>query len=164
MRRRKFLQLAGTSTLLAASAGQVRADDTRLVVDAKGDGTLLRFTEADLMALPQVTFATSTIWTTATAQFSGPSLASVLEAADADAADSQIRMTAINDYKVDIPRAWVEPASPIIATRIDGAPFGIREKGPLWLVFPFDSDARFRTEEVYSLSIWQLTQIQIIKA
>ena len=162
MRRRKFLQLAGTSTLLAASAGQVRADDTRLVVDAKGDGSLLRFTDADLMALPQVTFATSTIWTNAIAQFSGPSLDSVLEAAGA--ADGDIRMTAINDYKVDLPRTWVEPASPIIATRIDGAPFGIREKGPLWLVFPFDSDDRFQTEEVYSFSIWQLTQIQIIKA
>lgn len=162
MRRRKFLQLAGTSTLLAASAGQVRADDTRLVVDAKGNGSLMRFTDADLMALPQIAFTTSTIWTDATVQFSGPSLESVLAAAGA--ADGDIRMTAINDYKVDMPRAWVEPAAPIIATRIDGAPFGIREKGPLWLVFPFDSDDRFQTEEVYSFSIWQLTQIQITKA
>ena len=162
MRRRKFLQLAGTSTLVAASAGRVRADDTRLVLDAKGDGTALRsFTDSDLMALPQVTFTTSTIWTTAAAQFSGPSLASVLAASGA--ADGDIRTTAINDYKVDIPRVWIEPASPIIATRIDGAPFGIREKGPLWVVFPFDSDDRFQTEEVYSFSIWQLTQIQIIK-
>jgi hypothetical protein len=162
LRRRKFLQLAGTSTLLAASAGRVRADDTRLVVDTKGDASELRaFTDADLMELPQVTFATSTIWTDATTQFSGPSLASVLAAAGA--VDGDIRLTAINDYQVDIPRVWVEPASPIIATRIDGAPFGIREKGPLWLVFPFDSDDRFQTEEVYSFSIWQLTQIQIIK-
>ena len=162
MLRRKFLQLAGTSTLLAASAGRVRADDTRLVVDTRGDGTELRaFTDADLMALPQVTFATSTIWTDATAQFSGPSLSSVLEVAGA--VDGDLRMTAINAYKVDIPRVWVEPASPIIATRIDGAPFGIRNKGPLWLVFPFDSEDRFQTEEVYSFSIWQLTQIQIIR-
>lgn len=163
MLRRRFLQLAASSTLLAASAGRVHANDTRLIVDGQGDGTDLRaFTDADLMALPQVSFNTSTIWTNATAQFSGPSLASVLEAAGAQ--DGNIRMTAINDYKVDMPRAQIEPAAPIIANRIDGAPFGIREKGPLWLVFPFDSDDRYQTEEVYSFSIWQLTQIQIIKA
>lgn len=163
MLRRKFIQLAGLSTLVTATAGQVRADDTRLVVDGQGTGADLRaFTDADLMALPQVTFSTSTIWTNTVAQFSGPSLATVLDAAGAR--DGQLRMTAINDYKVDMPRARVEPSAPIIANRIDGAPFGIRDKGPLWLIFPFDADARFQTEEVYSFSIWQLTQIQILKA
>lgn len=163
MLRRRFLQLAGSSALIAASADQVRAEDTRLVVDARGDGSDLRaFTDADLMALPQVSFTTSTIWTNAEAQFSGPSLAAVLAAAGAG--DGDLRMTAINDYKVDMPRDRVEPSAPIVATRINGAPFGIREKGPLWVVFPFDSDERYQTEEVYSFSIWQLTQIQILKA
>ncbi|MDX5414196.1 MAG: oxidoreductase [Rhodobacterales bacterium] len=163
MLRRRFLQFAGSSALIAASASRVRADETRLVVDTAGDGSDLRaFTDADLMALPQISFTTSTIWTNAEAEFSGPSLAAVLAAAGAG--DGDLRMTAVNDYKVDMPRGRVEDSAPIVANRIDGAPFGIRDKGPLWLVFPFDSDARFQTEEVYSFSIWQLTQIQILKA
>ena len=163
VRRRRFLQIAGASTFLAAKGGQLRADDIRLVVDRLGDGTdLYAFTDADLMALPQVSFTTSTIWTAVPARFSGPSLALVLDAADAP--DGDLRMMAINDYKVDMPRARVEPALPIIANRIDGVPFGTRSKGPLWLVFPFDSDPRFQTEKVYSFSIWQLTHIQILRA
>lgn len=145
------------------SAGRVHADGAKLIVDGQSDGTDLRtFTDADLMALPQTSFTTSTIWTAGPARFSGPSLAAVLAASDARNGD--LRMTAINDYKVDMPRSRVEPGAPIIANRIDGRPFYVRDNGPLWLIFPFDADARFRTEAVYSFSIWQLTQILILKA
>lgn len=149
--------------LAMVSAGQVRADDARLIVDRQGDGSDLRaFTDADLMALPQTSFTTSTIWTPEPMRFSGSSLAVVLD--DANAREGNLRMIAINDYKVDMPRSRVEPDSPIIANRINGMPFSIRAKGPLWLIFPFDKNRRFQTEEAYSLSVWQLTQIQILKA
>jgi hypothetical protein len=67
----------------------------------------------------------------------------------------------VNDYKVEMPRDVVTQDVPIIANRLNGKPFNIREKGPLWVVFPYASDARYQTEEIYSYSIWQLTQIQV---
>jgi hypothetical protein len=84
----------------------------------------------------------------------------VLDSLGAEGAS--LSMIAVNDYKVEMPWAVMEQDTPIIANRINGEPFSIRDKGPLWVVFPYDSDPRFQTEEIYSLSIWQLNQIQVV--
>jgi len=39
----------------------------------------------------------------------------------------------------------------------------VREKGPLWVIYPYDSDAKFRTEVIYSRSIWQLDRLAIVQ-
>ncbi|MCD1625069.1 MAG: hypothetical protein ACU0B7_08810 [Paracoccaceae bacterium] len=162
MFRREFLGAIGSAGLLAALTGPAFAEDVLLSIDAQGDGSAIKtFTDTDLLALPQIEFSTSTIWTPEPATFSGPSLASVLEAAGA--AKGALSMIAVNEYKVEIPTDRIEDNAPIIANRINGAPFSIRDKGPLWLVFPFDSNPRFQTEEVYSFSIWQLTQIKVVQ-
>lgn len=155
MLRRQFLGTSGAAFCLSTLAGVARADDVLLTVDGQ------TFTDADLLALPQHTFTTSTIWTEGMLTFSGPSLADVLAAAGLVSGD--IEMTAVNDYKVLMPRSRLEPMVPIVANRLNGAPFSIREKGPLWLVFPYDSADRYQSEEIYSYSIWQLTQINVLQ-
>ena len=37
----------------------------------------------------------------------------------------------------------------------------VREKGPLWIVYPYDSNIAFQTETIYARSIWQLDRISI---
>lgn len=159
MLRRQFLRTTGAvMSLCAIGQSGHAAGDVLLTIDVAGDGSDLRqFTDADLLALPQISFTTSTIWTDGALTFSGPSLADVLAAAGLASGD--ITLTAVNDYSVAMPRAQIETGVPIIANRINGAPFGVRDKGPLWLVFPYDAADRYQSEEVYSYSIWQLTQI-----
>ncbi|MDF1710449.1 MAG: oxidoreductase [Paracoccaceae bacterium] len=160
MFKRFFLMVVGALGLVHMTAG-LAAAEVLLSVDVKGDGSEIRtLTDDELSALPQVSFTTSTIWTTESVTFSGPSLASVLEAVGAQ--DGALSMVAVNDYKVEMPRSLVEEEVPVVANRINGEPFSIRDKGPLWVVFPYDADARFQTEEIYSFSIWQLTQIQVV--
>jgi hypothetical protein len=159
MIRREFLGIAGAAGGLFLFSGPVRADETLLTLDGAVEGGSRNFTDADLLGLPQVTFDTATIWTEGVLRFSGPSLASVLEAAGAGAGDLTLR--AINDYVVSMPRSGVESAAPIVANRIDGAPFSRRDKGPLWIVFPYDSDERFRSETVFAYSVWQLAGITV---
>ena len=160
MFKRFFLMVDGALGLVHMTAG-LAAAEVLLSVDVKGDGSEIRtLTDDELSALPQVSFTTSTIWTTESVTFSGPSLASVLEAVGAQ--DGALSMVAVNDYKVEMPRSLVEEEVPVVANRINGEPFSIRDKGPLWVVFPYDADARFQTEEIYSFSIWQLTQIQVV--
>jgi hypothetical protein len=36
----------------------------------------------------------------------------------------------------------------------------MRNKGPLWLVYPYDSNVALQTEAVYARSIWQLVRIE----
>jgi hypothetical protein len=135
------------------------AQDILLTIDGNIEGDARGFSDADLQALPQVEFETSTIWTEGTQRFSGPTVASLLEAVGAG--EGNLTLMAINDYIVEMPRDVVEASAPIIATRIDGEPFSRRDKGPLWLVFPYDSDARFRAESLYAYSVWQLVGITI---
>lgn len=114
---------------------------------------------ADLEALPQVTFTTGTVWTDGKREFRGPSLKVLLDSLQIEGATVKAR--ALNDYMVAIPYTTLEDGAPIIATRIDGKPFSRREKGPLWIVYPYDSAKRFQSETVYGRSIWQLNELQV---
>ncbi len=157
----RLIKICTLAIAVSASAIAATAEEVLLIVDVKGDGSDLRsMTDADLQALPQVEFTTSTIWTTDPVTFAGPTLAAVLESVGA--ADGSLSMVAVNDYKVQMPRGVVAQDAPIIATRLNGEPFTIRNKGPLWLVFPFDSSTAYQTEEIYSYSIWQLTRIAVV--
>ena len=68
-----------------------------------------------------------------------------------------ILLTALNDYSVTMETALIGPNAPIVANRIDGVPFSVRDKGPLWIMFPFDLDIRYSSESFYAVSIWQLS-------
>lgn len=114
----------------------------------------------NLSSLPQTVFETTTIWTTGMQEFTGVPLAVLLDTIGAK--DGIARAVAANDYAVDIPIASITSTEPIVAWKIDGKPISRRTKGPLWIVFPYDSDAKFRTETVYSQSIWQLQSINVI--
>jgi hypothetical protein len=46
---------------------------------------------------------------------------------------------------------------------MNGAEMSIRDKGPLWIVYPYDASDDFRSEVVYSRSIWQLDRIEVIR-
>ncbi len=37
----------------------------------------------------------------------------------------------------------------------------VREKGPLWIVYPYSSSPEFQNEVIYSRSIWQLNRITV---
>jgi hypothetical protein len=120
-----------------------------------------RFDDAMLSALPQVSFETATIWTPRR-RFSGPPLAAVLAAAGA--AGGPIEALAANDYRIMLDRALIGDNAPIIANRIDGAPFGLRALGPLWIMFPFDDVPAFRVETVYAQCVWQLVELRVAAA
>ncbi|SMY07660.1 molybdopterin-dependent oxidoreductase [Flavimaricola marinus] len=103
---------------------------------------------------------TSTIWTDGVQTFVGVSLAAMMEHIGVE--DGMLFATAINDYTVEIPVSDAVEGGPIIAYEQNGRPMSVRDKGPLWIVYPFDSSAEYRTEVVYSRSIWQLDRIEIV--
>lgn len=163
--RRDFLTAAaafgGMSLALRAAEAQPSPGAILTIVPAPG-AAAVHFSDADLAAMPTVSFRTGSIWTEGIHEFAGPSLATVLEAAGLSTGVREIRLTALNDYSVKLSVARIGPEVPIVANRIDGAPFGVREKGPLWLVFPYDSAPRYRAESVYAVSVWQLRHIEAL--
>jgi len=104
---------------------------------------------------------TSTIWTNGVHDFSGVPLYSLLQ--HLDLTGTTIEAIALNDYSVAIPASDAKVGGPIVAFAIDGLPIPRREKGPLWIIYPFDQSPKFRTETIYSRSIWQLNRLNIVE-
>ena len=114
----------------------------------------------ELDALDQIEFTTTTIWTDGDTAFSGVSLKALL--AHLDAEGTSVEMVALNDYAVTMPIADLEDEAPIVATRMNGETMSVRDKGPYWVVFPYDSDPKYSTETNYSRSIWQLNRLKVV--
>lgn len=115
-----------------------------------------------LQLMPHTTYRTSTVWTDGVHEFEGVSLKALLERVGAGDATS-VSAKAINDYAVEIPAEAITAGAPIIAYWIDGTEFPRRAKGPLWVIYPFDSDENFRSEVTYNRSIWQLDRLTVRK-
>lgn len=114
-----------------------------------------------LQAMPVTTFKTNTIWLEKAVEFTGVNLKAVLDYAGASGA--LIHAIALNDYKVDIPTETADADAPMVAYHIDGETMSSREKGPLWVVYPYDQDVKYRTELTYSRSIWQLDRLTSVQ-
>lgn len=143
---------------LGQPAGEVILTVTGKVGEANR-GKAAVFDKAMLEALPQQSFTTSTPWYKLPVKFSGPLLADVLAAVGAKG--TALRAVALNDYKVSIPVADTMNYKVIVALTADGKPMAVRDKGPLFIIYPFDSSAELHTTKFYERSIWQLKAIEI---
>lgn len=158
MKRNLLTTIASVCTTFAF-ATFAWAEEAILTVNSGVDGRSVSFTYEELLALPQTEFRTGTIWTSDVDSYAGPSLAAVLDAAEMPHDD--LRIYAINDYNVEFPADRISADAPVLAVQVNGNPFSIREKGPIWLLFPFDDDDNYRTEDHFALSVWQLQQIDV---
>ncbi len=119
------------------------------------------FSMVELDALVQESFSTSTIWTDETVTFSGVPLSVLLE--EAGAHGTSVSLIALNDYAASLQMDEIGPLYPLIATRLNGEEMSVREKGPFWVVYPYDSDSSYQSETIYSRSVWQLREVAVIE-
>ncbi|MBU9699176.1 molybdopterin-dependent oxidoreductase [Rhodobacteraceae bacterium HSP-20] len=152
--------LAPARAELATPAGEVILTVGGAISETNGDGTA-SFDMAMLQAMPSSEFSTSTTWTDGTKAFKGVPLKTLLDSLGAKG--SKVIATALNNYSVEIPMEAIRDGVPIMAYTIDGAEFSRRDKGPLWIVFPYDSSAEYQTELVYGWSIWQLASLTVVE-
>lgn len=83
-----------------------------LTIDPGNGADPVALTDADLMEMEQVSFATSTLWTPKVQEFSGPSLHSVLERAGATG-PFWVKLVAANDYSVVLGPDLIDDSFPI---------------------------------------------------
>lgn len=120
---------------------------------------MISFDREGFDKLPQRSFRTNTIWTNGEQEFSGVGLKSFLNCFDIE--DGLVKLTAANEYFVEIETKDVREDGALIASRRNGNPMSRRDKGPLWLVYAYDMESDFRTETIYAQSIWQLDRIVV---
>ena len=150
-----------------ASADEYAAPQGEVILTVSGDiaqtnvNDTLQFDYEMLGALDDTIIETSTIWTDGVRRFQGVSLNVLIDLLDVK--DGSLRATAINDYAVQIPVSDATPDGPILAYLVDDQKMSVREKGPLWVIYPYDRGPEFRSEVIFSRSIWQLDRIEVVK-
>jgi hypothetical protein len=115
-------------------------------------------TVADLEKMPVTKIATKTPFLQGTTVFEGVLLRDLLKAAGLSSAT--LKMTALNDYAVDVPSADATAYDVIVAYKVDGQYMRIRDKGPFWLIYPLDQHAELQNEATATKMIWQLKAIE----
>lgn len=151
--------LAGTSAMaLAPPSGKVVLTISGKVVE-KNTADAAVFDMAMLEQLPQQTFTTMTPWDKAPIQFTGPLLRDVLQAVKASG--KTLKALALNDYQTRIPLEDAYQFDVILAHRMNGARIPVRTKGPLFIVYPYDTNPTLRSTTYYERSAWQLKSMVV---
>lgn len=152
--------ISAVMCLAVVFSGHSAAAQSDVLLTVSGDGIeTTRFDFEALEALPATSFSTTTTWTDGVVAFTGVLLSDLL--ASFEVTDGTLKATAANDYSVEVPVSDAVPGGPIVAYMRDGAPMSLRDKGPLWLVYPYDSKTEYQSEVIYSRSIWQLDRIEV---
>ena len=126
------------------------------------DGTVAEFDLAQLEALEPLTIVTHTKWTNGPQTFVGVRVSTLMEAAGV-APGNSVHAVALNDYHVELPSADFSEYPVIVAYRHNGEYMPVRDKGPLWIVYPQDDFRTLRTFATEAKMIWQLRQLKVVE-
>ena len=158
---------AGPPAGRSAGAQELGVPEGRVILTISGRIDLTNgkgvadFDRAMLEAMPFTAIETMTPWTDSVARFEGPLARHLMERVGARG--SRVLATAINDYGVDIPMADFERYPVILAMKMNGKVLRTRNKGPLWVIYPWSDRPELRNEVVYGRSIWQIKEMVIRK-
>lgn len=168
---RRGLLAAGLALLLAggtagsARAGALPAPTGKVVLTVTGkiaNGNAEGRAELDrdlLERIGLVDLVTSTPHTEGKPRWRGVRLSVLLRALGAEG--RAVKAMAVNDYSVVIPIEDIRDYDPIVALDRDGKAMRIRDKGPGWVIYPWDQFPELANEIVAARSIWQLRELHI---
>lgn len=163
-RRSAKMELVALGFLIASlmlSPSLARSASTELKLSGKdsatGESVVRTFTLEQLRELPRAEVSTTTIWTEGTQHFEGVLLIKLWEAAGLSA-PKEIRAKALNDYVAIIPAADLETDTVLIADRRNGRDMRVRDKGPLWIIYPSDASAVDYVDKM----VWQLIALEAV--
>ena len=102
---------------------------------------------------------TSTPWTDGRPVFEGVLMRNLLKRVGASG--KSITVVALNDYKVTLPISDFEEYPIILAYKMDGQVLKVRDKGPLWIIYPQDEFSELHDKSVHKKWIWQIKEFQV---
>lgn len=157
----------GTALMLTVGASALERPAGDVVLTVKGAiteknaGEVAEFDPAMLSALPGRDATLQTPWTEGETGFSGPYLRAVLE--EVGATGSKLIVRALNDYAAEVPVGDAMDFDTILAIKMNGEPMTVRNKGPLFLIYPFDTNPDLYNEKYFNRSVWQIKEIEVVE-
>ncbi|MBJ6127972.1 molybdopterin-dependent oxidoreductase [Microvirga splendida] len=118
-----------------------------------------QFDRAMLEALGTTTIETTTPWHEGKNTFEGVSLDKLLK--HVGATGERVVVVALNDYTTDIPIEDFRKFNVILALKRNGEYMPVRDKGPLFIIYPYDSNPDLKSQTYYARSAWQVARIDV---
>lgn len=146
----------------AAQANELAAPDGPVILVVSGDiarttdGKKAKFDRETLQALGTHNLTTSTTWTDGPQNFEGPRLSAVLDAVGAEG--NTLEAVALNNYSVELEVDELRRYPVLLASRMNGKTLSVRDKGPLWIVYPRDQYPQVSQDHKW---IWQVKELRI---
>lgn len=150
-----------TTTLLAMTPNLLFSQ-TILTILGPDEVVISEYSLSDMDALEQTVFETGNPYIDGLSTFSGPLLELIIDKAGyPDPTSGFITLTALNDYQVKIPVTDFRSYDVMLATRRDGEEMSLRDKGPIWVIYPMSDNPMLRDPLFNGRLVWQLKSLQV---
>jgi hypothetical protein len=169
--RRKFLlQGALALGIAAAPVPSIAGEDlpppqtlailtvTGAIAQTNGSGHAA-FDIAGLERLGLTRLVTWTPWTEGEVEFEGVLARRLMEAVGARGTEASA--TALNGYEHTIPIGDFHSYDVLLAFRMNGTLMRVRDKGPIWIVYPWSDHPELDDFMTREKSIWQLKNLHV---
>jgi hypothetical protein len=123
------------------------------------EGNTAELDMAMLESIGMVTIRSQTPWYENPVEFEGVSMKALMDYVGAEGTD--VTVTALNDYQSTVPMVDFDQFNTVLAMKRDGELMPVRDKGPLWLVYPYDTSPELNTDKYFSRSVWQIKAITV---
>ncbi|GGD28699.1 molybdopterin-dependent oxidoreductase [Aureimonas glaciei] len=153
-----FVGTAALADDLPLPAGKTILVISGAITATNKDGSA-EFDRAMLESLGAVAITTITPWYDAPVTFEGISLDALMKRVGADG--EKVTAVALNDYSTEIPLSDFAEHGAVLALKRDGEYMTVRDKGPLFIVYPYDSDRQLQSQTYYNRSAWQLAKLVV---
>jgi hypothetical protein len=148
-----------------AGAGSLSSPTGPVVLTVSGRisntnaGNNAEFDMAMLEALPGRTARVTTPWAEGVNAFQGPLTRAVLEAVGAQG--TKLKVRALNDYSAVVPAEDFMKLDVILALKKNDAYLTVRNQGPIFVIYPFDTNPNLYNEVYFGRSVWQVKSIEV---
>jgi hypothetical protein len=122
-------------------------------------GDTAQFDRGMLEDLGMVSVKTTTPWHNGIVNFEGVRLDKLMN--HVGAKGRTVVAIALNDYTTEIPIGDFAKYGTILALKRDGEYMPIRDKGPLFVIYPYDSRSELKSQIYYGRSAWQVTKLVV---
>ncbi len=149
--------VAYAATLAAPTERAVLTITGKIAVTNK-DNTA-QFDRPMLESLGMVAVETTTPWHEGKVKFEGIPVDKLMK--QVGATGDRVVVTALNDYTTEIPMEDFAKYKVILAIKRNGEYMPVRDKGPLFIIYPYDSDPELKSQTYYARSAWQVAKIDV---